>query len=90
MTPETVLQNKEDFETRILKEIDSEYHNGETKLIDALEFAGKPYDKSVDEFKQWLWDMISEIEYPLYEGLFTRILYRDFLYIQHKEKEDNE
>ena len=93
MIPETVLKNikteiLEDFEARILEEIDNEYHNGETKLIDGLEFDEESSDKSIDDFKQWLRDMASEVEYPPYEGLFIRILYRDFLYIQHKDKEN--
>lgn len=89
MTPETALTEK-DFETRILEEIDNEYHNGNTKLIDALEFAGETCDKSIDEFKQWLKDVASEVEFPPYEGLFIRILYRDFLYIQHENGEEDE
>lgn len=88
MTPETILQNEVDFETRILKEIDNEYHNGETDLVDALEFAIESDGKSIDEFKQWLRDIASEVDFPPYEGLFIRILYRDFLYIQHKDKEN--
>ena len=89
MTPETALTEK-DFETRILEEIDNEYHNGETKLIDGLEFAGESDFESIDEFRQWLRDIVSEVQYPAYEGLFIRMLYRDFLYIRHKEKEEDE
>lgn len=86
MTPDTALQTEKNFETKILEEIDNEYHDGKTELVDSLELTGE----SIDEFKQWLRDMVAEIKYPPYEGLFIRILYRDFLYIQHTNGEENE
>lgn len=83
MTPETVLQTEQDFETRILEEIDNEYHGGNTELVNSLEFAEESSDESIDEFKQWLKDMANQVKYPPYEGLFIRMLFRDFLYLQY-------
>lgn len=83
-----MIKTEDEFEKEIIKIFDNRYHSDiKPEALDKAE---------LDEafwaaFKEYLYDVFTEIYNPSFEGSYIRLLFRDFLYNNYPfEEEDRE
>lgn len=79
---------EDEFEENIIRDFDNQYHSDIS--ITALDNAEQD-EKYWVEFKEYLYDLSTEIKNPNDEGSYIRLLFRDFLYNNYpfEEKDFN-
>ena len=79
---------EEEFEYKMMTIFDNKYHPD--WYIFALD-EEEDKEENWDMFKQYLHDVANDIHNPKYEGVFIRLLFRDFIYNNSLfEKEEEE
>ena len=71
---------EEEFAENIKRDFDNQYHSNIKK--EALDKAENDEEYWI-KFKQHLYDLSVEMYDPNYEGLFVKLMFRDYLYINY-------
>lgn len=80
-----IEQLEEEFEYKMIDIFDNRYHSDINPLdLDEEE----DEEENWDMFKQYLHDVANDIHNPKYEGVFIRLMYRDFIYNNMRETDD--
>ena len=76
---------EEEFEYKMVDLFDKRYHSDtDITLLDEEEYS----EDNLEKFKEYLRIVAEDMSNPMYDGVFIRLMYRDFIYNTMRETDD--